>query len=119
MLDAAGYLTITGRLKDVIIRKGETISARAVELELLTHPAVADVAVIGLPHPTQGELACAVVIVAEGEKAPALDELAAHLRGRGLPPAQWPERVEIFTDLPRNSTGKVLKDALREQVKSR
>jgi len=116
MLDASGYLTITGRLKDVIIRKGETISARAVELELLTHPAVADAAVIGLPHPGQGELACAVVVVAEREKAPALDTISAHLRDRGLPPAQWPERLEIVTDLPRNSTGKVLKDELRARL---
>jgi cyclohexanecarboxylate-CoA ligase len=115
-LDAAGYLTITGRLKDVIIRKGETISARAVELELLTHPAVADAAVIGLPHSAHGELACAVVVVADGEKEPALDEITAHLRDRGLPPAQWPERLEIFTDLPRSSTGKVRKDELRAHL---
>jgi len=116
LLDAAGYLTITGRLKDVIIRKGETISARALELELLTHPAVADAAVLGLPHPGHGELACAVVIVAGGEKAPALEELTAHLRGRGLPPAQWPERLEIFAELPRNPAGKVLKDELRARL---
>jgi cyclohexanecarboxylate-CoA ligase len=116
MLDAAGYLTITGRLKDVIIRKGETISARAIELELLAYPAVADAAVVGLPHPAQGELACAVVVVAAGEKAPALDDITAHLRGRGLPPTHWPERLEIFTDLPRNSTGKVLKDELRARL---
>jgi cyclohexanecarboxylate-CoA ligase len=116
LLDAAGYLTITGRLKDVIIRKGETISARAVELELLTHPAVADAAVIGLPHPANGELACAVVSVAAGAPAPALDQLTAHLRDRGLPPAQWPERLEICAELPRNSTGKVLKDELRARL---
>jgi acyl-CoA synthetase (AMP-forming)/AMP-acid ligase II len=116
MLDAAGYLTVTGRLKDVIIRKGETISARAVELELLTCPAVADAAVIGLPHPAHGELACAVVVAAAGAKAPALDEITAHLRGRGLPPTHWPERLEIVADLPRNSTGKVLKDELRARL---
>ena len=116
VLDAAGYLTITGRLKDVIIRKGETLSARAVELELLTHPAVADAAVIGLPHPAHGELACAVVVVAAGAQAPLLDQLSAHLRDRGLPPTQWPERLEIYTDLPRNSTGKVLKDELRARL---
>jgi cyclohexanecarboxylate-CoA ligase len=115
-LDAAGYLTITGRLKDVIIRKGETLSARLIELEMLSHPAVADAAVVGLTHPAQGELACAVVVVAEGEQEPALDELTAHLRDRGLPPTHWPERLEIFADLPRNSTGKVLKDELRARL---
>jgi cyclohexanecarboxylate-CoA ligase len=116
MLDAAGYLTITGRLKDVIIRKGETISARAVELELLTCPAVADAAVIGLPHPGQGELACAVVVVADCYKAPVLDEITDHLRDRGLPRSQWPERLEIVSHLPRNSTGKVRKDELRARL---
>jgi acyl-CoA synthetase (AMP-forming)/AMP-acid ligase II len=115
-LDAAGYLTITGRLKDVIIRKGETISARAIELELLTHPGVADAAVVGLPHPGQGELACAVVVPADGEKAPGLDGIIAHLRERGLPQVQWPERLEIVTDLPRNTTGKVLKEELRARL---
>jgi acyl-CoA synthetase (AMP-forming)/AMP-acid ligase II len=115
-LDAAGYLTITGRLKDVIIRKGETISARAVELELLTHPAVADAAVVGLPHPRNGELACAVIVPAESEKPPDLDGLVAYLRMRGLAPVQWPERLEIVTDLPRNSTGKVRKEVLRVRL---
>jgi non-ribosomal peptide synthetase component E (peptide arylation enzyme) len=112
-LDERGYLTITGRLKDVIIRKGETISARAVELELITHPAVADAAVVGLPHPAQGELACAVVVPAAGADAPELAALVAHLRERGLPPVQWPERLEVVADLPRNSTGKVVKEQLR------
>jgi acyl-CoA synthetase (AMP-forming)/AMP-acid ligase II len=112
-LGAAGYLTITGRLKDVIIRKGETISARAIELELLTCDAVADAAVVGLPHPRHGEQACAIVIPADGEKPPDLDAIVAHLRDRGLAPIQWPERLEIVTELPRTSTGKVLKDELR------
>jgi acyl-CoA synthetase (AMP-forming)/AMP-acid ligase II len=115
-LDAAGYLTITGRLKDVIIRKGETISTRAIEVELLTHPAVADAAVVGFPHPGQGELACAIIVPADGEKAPALDAIVAHLRDRGLAPVQWPERLEIVTELPRTSTGKVLKDELRGRL---
>jgi cyclohexanecarboxylate-CoA ligase len=115
-VDPAGYLTITGRLKDVIIRKGETISARAIELELLTHPGVADVAVVGLSQHRQGELACAVVVPADGEKPPALDSIVAHLRDRGLAPTQWPERLEIVTELPRTSTGKVLKSELRARL---
>jgi acyl-CoA synthetase (AMP-forming)/AMP-acid ligase II len=115
-LDVAGYLTITGRLKDVIIRKGETISARAIELELLTCPAVSDAVVVGLPHPRHGELACAVVVPADGEKPPDLDAIVAHLRDRGLVPVQWPERLEIVPELPRTSTGKVLKDELRARL---
>jgi cyclohexanecarboxylate-CoA ligase len=115
-LDTAGYLTITGRLKDVIIRNGETVSARVVELELLTHPAVADAAVIGLPHPVQGELACAVVVPADPGQPPTLQDIARYLRGRGLSPVQWPEQLEIAADLPRNSTGKVLKDTLKARI---
>ena len=65
-LDADGYLTITGRLKDIIIRKGENISAKEVEDLLFTHPQVGDVAVVGLPDPDSGERACAVVVTAAG-----------------------------------------------------
>ncbi len=67
IVDDEGYVTITGRLKDVIIRHGENISAKEVEDLLYAHPAVADVAVIGLPDPKTGERACAVVAVAEGQ----------------------------------------------------
>ena len=66
IVDADGYVTITGRLKDVIIRHGENISAKEVEDLLYAHPAVADVAVIGLPDPKTGERACAVVALKEG-----------------------------------------------------
>ena len=66
VLDDEGYLTITGRLKDIIIRKGENISAKEVEDLLYGHPKVGDVAVIGLPDPDTGERACAVVATAEG-----------------------------------------------------
>jgi acyl-CoA synthetase (AMP-forming)/AMP-acid ligase II len=112
-LDEHGNLTITGRLKDVIIRKGETLSARAIEDELLAHPQIADVAVIGLPHAEFGELACAVIVTAG--VAPSLDQLLAFLDERGLPRRLWPERLEIVDALPRNSTGKLLKDDLRQR----
>ena len=69
IVDEDGYVTITGRLKDVIIRHGENISAKEVEDLLYAHPAVADVAVIGLPDPKTGERACAVV-AAEGRPDP-------------------------------------------------
>jgi len=114
-LDSRGYVTITGRLKDIIIRNGENISARRVEEELLRHPAVADVAVIGLPHPELGETACAVIVPPDGQPAPALAQLTAFLHERGLPPRQWPERLEILGVLPRNPTGKVLKAELHRR----
>jgi cyclohexanecarboxylate-CoA ligase len=112
-LDSRGHVTITGRLKDVIIRKGENISAQAVEEELRRHPGVADVAVIGLPDPEAGET-CAVITLPDGRPAPTLEQLTAFLRDRGVPQRQWPERLEVVGALPRNATGKVIKAELRQ-----
>ena len=114
-LDVDGYVTVTGRLKDVIIRKGENISAREVEELLHTHPAVADVAVIGLPDPELGERGCAVVVPADPVGPPTLAELTTYLRGRGLMVQKLPEQLELVAELPRNPTGKILKHRLREQ----
>src|SRR6185369_17472282 len=73
--DEAGHVVITGRLKDVIIRKGENISAKEVEDLLFTHPKVADAAVIGLPDPRSGERAAAIVVAADPADPPTLKEL--------------------------------------------
>ena len=115
-LDAQGNLTITGRIKDVIIRKGETFSAREVEDLLITSPEVADVAVIGLPHPVLGEQACACVVAADPARPPTLESLTAHLAGHGLMKQKWPERLELMQTLPRNLAGKVIKADLRDLV---
>ncbi len=112
-LDADGNVTITGRLKDIIIRKGENISAKEVEDLLFQHPNVADVAVIGLPDPASGEIACAVVALREG--ALTLLELAQFLKEKGLRNQAIPERLEIVDALPRNPTGKVLKQDLKKR----
>jgi acyl-CoA synthetase (AMP-forming)/AMP-acid ligase II len=114
-IERHGGVVITGRLKDVIIRKGENISARAVEEELLRHPAVAQVAVIGVPDAERGEMACAVVVPADGAELTGLPDVTAFLAESELPVRQWPERLELVDDLPRNSTGKVLKAQLRER----
>ena len=111
-LDATGFLTVTGRLKDVIIRKGENIHAKEVEDHLFEHPRVADVAVIGLPDPEAGERCCAVLVCAPGARVE-LAELADFLRGRGLAAQKIPERLERVESLPRNTAGKVLKGELR------
>jgi acyl-CoA synthetase (AMP-forming)/AMP-acid ligase II len=107
------HVMITGRLKDVIIRKGENISAKEVEDLLFTHPSIADAAVIGLPDPASGERACAVVVVAEGEDAPSLRDVFDFCRDAGLMVQKIPEQLEIVDVLPRNPTGKVLKHELR------
>jgi cyclohexanecarboxylate-CoA ligase len=113
-VDDEGYVTITGRLKDVIIRHGENISAKEVEDLLYSHPAVADVAVIGLPDPTTGERACAVVAVREGSTL-GFEEMVEFLRVQGLRVQAIPEQLEVVPNVPRNPAGKILKHKLREQ----
>ncbi|HWB65798.1 MAG TPA: AMP-binding protein [Mycobacteriales bacterium] len=116
VLQADGHLRLTGRLKDVIIRKGENISARELEELLFAHPKVGDVAVIGLPDAERGELVCAVVEAPDGGDAIGFDEMVGYLRDAGLMTQKIPERLEIVDRLPRNETlNKVLKYKLREQ----
>jgi len=117
-LDADGYLVITGRAKDVIIRKGENISAKEVEDLLYTHPAVADVAVIGLPDAEKGERCCAVVALNPGAQL-AFDEMVRFLRAEGLMVQKIPEQLERLPELPRNAAGKVPKLELRQRFAGR
>ncbi|HEU5033847.1 MAG TPA: AMP-binding protein [Mycobacteriales bacterium] len=116
VLRADGHLRLTGRLKDVIIRKGENISARELEEVLFAHPKVGDVAVIGLPDPERGELVCAVVEPpAEGDPI-TFAEMVECCSAAGLMRQKIPERLEVVDRLPRNeSLNKVLKYKLREQ----
>jgi cyclohexanecarboxylate-CoA ligase len=112
-LDEDGYVVVTGRLKDVIIRKGENISAKELEDLLYDHPKIADVAVIGVPDPAAGEIACAVVQTAEGEADIGFNEMVEYLEGQGIMKQKLPERLEIGS-VPRNPSGKILKHELRE-----
>ncbi|MEU0457705.1 AMP-binding protein [Streptomyces sp. NPDC006129] len=115
-LTETGHLVLTGRLKDVIIRKGENISAQEIEDLLHRHPAVGDVAVIGLPDAARGELVCAVVEQPPGAEALTLDAVTAFLRAEGLSVHKLPERLELVAALPRGETlRKVLKYKLRER----
>ncbi|MFD0270020.1 class I adenylate-forming enzyme family protein [Streptomyces sp. NPDC127106] len=111
-----GYLVLTGRSKDVIIRKGENISAK--EIEDLVHllPEVGDVAVIGLPDPERGERVCAVVEQPPGAAPLTLRRMTDHLRAQGLAPHKLPEQLELLDALPRNEAlRKILKYKLRER----
>jgi len=114
-VDDEGYITISGRLKDVIIRKGENISALEIEDLLSSHPKVADVAVIGVPDEVRGEMVCAIVVPREGSEALDFDEMGSFLREQELMVQKIPERLEIVDALPRNPSGKVLKRVLRDQ----
>jgi acyl-CoA synthetase (AMP-forming)/AMP-acid ligase II len=110
-----GHVTITGRLKDIIIRNAENIAASEIEDALHLHPAVADVAVIGLPDPRTGERACAVVVLADGVTSLSLVEVAEHCRELGLAKQKVPEQLEIVDEVPRNAMGKIQKPVLRKQ----
>lgn len=111
-----GHVVLTGRLKDIIIRKGENISAKEIEDLLYAHPKVGDVAVIGLPDRERGERVCAVVEPPEGGEAITFDEMVAHLQAQGLTKFKTPEQLEVVDSLPRNETlRKVLKYKLREE----
>jgi cyclohexanecarboxylate-CoA ligase len=113
-LDEDGFIVITGRLKDVIIRKGENISAKEVEDLLHLHPKVAEAAAIGLPDQVSGERCCAVVVCREGEPL-GFAEMVAFLGEADLMKQKIPEQLEIIDALPRNPTGKVLKQELRDR----
>lgn len=113
--EPGGYLVITGRAKDIIIRNGENIAPKEIEDILLDHPAVADIAIVGLPDPRTGERACAVIVPA-GTEGPDREGLAAFLAERGVARFKWPEQVDLRTELPRNAAGKVLKHVLQREL---
>ena len=114
-VDRDGYLTITGRRKDIIIRKGENISAHEIEDLLYAHPGVADVAVIGLPDAARGELVCAVVTPTADATSFDFVEMVEYLRRARIMPQKIPERLELVDAIPRNATGKILKQELRDR----
>jgi acyl-CoA synthetase (AMP-forming)/AMP-acid ligase II len=111
-LDDGGYLTISDRKKDVIITGGENVSSIEVEDAVFSHPAVAEVAVIGIPDEKWGELVTALVVVAEGEQVTEADVIA-HCRGK-IAGYKIPKKVEFRDAIPRTATGKIQKFKLRE-----
>jgi cyclohexanecarboxylate-CoA ligase len=116
VVDAHGFLRITGRKKDVIIRKGENLSAEAIEDELHAHPRIADAAAIGVPDPASGERVCACVVQrADAGLRLTLDELRVFMIGRKVMAQKIPEQLEIVDALPRNAMGKVVKSELRRR----
>jgi acyl-CoA synthetase (AMP-forming)/AMP-acid ligase II len=111
-LDAQGFVRVTGRQKEIIIRNGENISAKEIEDLLYAHPRIADAAVIGLPDARTGERCCAVVVPAPGA-ALDLAEIVRHCAAAGLARQKLPEQLELVASLPRNASGKVQKHELR------
>ncbi len=109
------YLVISGRIKDIIIRNGENIAPKEVEDLLVSHPDIAEIAIVGLPDPRTGERACAV-IVPRGEARPDVSALAAFLIDRGVAKFKIPEQVAFRDALLKNDAGKVLKHKLRAEL---
>jgi cyclohexanecarboxylate-CoA ligase len=117
VLDADGTVHITGRIKDIINRGGEKFSVAEVEAVLLRHPAVDDVAIVGVPDPVLVERACAVVVPAAGAQ-PTVAQLRQHIVSAGVAVQKAPELVVLVDQLPRTASGKVQRFVLRERVKA-
>jgi cyclohexanecarboxylate-CoA ligase len=116
-MDADGYIRIAGRSKDIIIRGGENIPVVEVEGLLFRHPAVAEVAIVGIPDARLGERACAFVRLREGASL-SLAEVTAYLEGQRMARQYMPERLEILAELPRTPSGKIQKFKLREVARA-
>ncbi len=115
-LDGEGYLTITDRLSDLIIRGGLNLSAATIEEHVAAIPGVAEVAVVAMPDDRLGERACAVIRSIPGTPTIDLDRIQTHLVASGLPKQQWPEAVRVVADFDRTPSGKIKKRTLRTQL---
>jgi cyclohexanecarboxylate-CoA ligase len=115
-LDADGYLEVTGRHKDIIIRGGENISAKEIEDHLFGHPRIADIAVVATPDPVLGERVCAVA-VPEPDQTITLAEIVEWLAAARFAKQKLPERLIVLDELPRTASGKVQKFKLRDLAK--
>jgi acyl-CoA synthetase (AMP-forming)/AMP-acid ligase II len=116
-VDSDGYLTITDRKKDIIIRGGENISPKEVEDILAEHPAITEVAVVGMRDERLGERVCAFAVLRPGTRL-TLDDVRAHFATAGVARQKTPERVVIADELPRTPSGKVQKFALRRRLET-
>lgn len=114
-----GYVRVTGRTKDIVIRGGMNISVREIEDHLAHHPSLHAAAVVGMPDERLGEKVCCFLVAAVGHDAPTVDEIREFLLERGMPIQKTPERVEVVDSLPMTATGKVLKHELRREIERR
>jgi acyl-CoA synthetase (AMP-forming)/AMP-acid ligase II len=113
VLDEHGVLHVTGRLKQVVLRGGLTISPAEIELHLSAHPSVAEASCVGVPDPDLGERLCACIVPSPGHRPPTLADLTGYLRThRDLEPAKLPERLLLLAELPLGPTGKVCRATL-------
>jgi acyl-CoA synthetase (AMP-forming)/AMP-acid ligase II len=118
-LDEEGYLSITDRKADIIIRGGENISAVEVEEALLGIAGVAEAVAVAAPDPRLGERTAAVLRLRPGAPAPSIDDIRAHFHELGLAKQKWPEELHIVDDFPRTASSKVQKALLRKMLSDR
>jgi len=114
-LDERGFLTITGRESDMYISGGSNVYPREVEEVLLTHPLVAEVAVLGIPDEKWGEVGLAVVVPTDVHSPPESAELLTHLDGK-CARYRWPKRFVFWSELPKSGYGKITKKLIREHL---
>ncbi|HVN25922.1 MAG TPA: hypothetical protein VMT71_18285 [Syntrophorhabdales bacterium] len=114
-VDDSGIITLTGRIKETILRGGETISAVGIEQLISSHPSVADVAVIGMPDPDLGERVCAYVVV-KWHTQLSFDDIIAFLKQAGASVMQLPERIEFVSAIPLTKIGKADKNMLKKDI---
>ncbi|MBD0860322.1 AMP-binding protein [Gordonia sp. zg691] len=116
VMDADGFVRVTGRTKDIVIRGGMNISVREVEDKLADHPDLSALAVVGMPDERLGEKVCCYVVPKAGHTAPTVDQLRTYLTDRGVAIQKTPERVIPIDQLPMTATGKIQKHILRKQA---
>ncbi|WP_214364906.1 AMP-binding protein [Pseudonocardia sp. H11422] len=115
-MDADGYVRVTGRTKDIVIRGGMNISVREIEDLLAEHRGIRAAAVVGMPDVRLGERVCCYVVPADPADPPSLDTLKAYLHDRGVAVQKTPERLELVTEMPMTATGKIQKHLLRQDI---
>ncbi|WP_407905395.1 medium-chain fatty-acid--CoA ligase [Escherichia coli] len=118
-MDEAGYIKITGRKKDIIVRGGENISSREVEDILLQHPKIHDACVVAMPDERLGERSCAYVVLKAPHHSLSLEEVVAFFSRKRVAKYKYPEHIVIIEKLPRTASGKIQKFLLRKDIVQR
>lgn len=118
-MDADGYVRVTGRTKDIVIRGGMNISMREIEDLLAEHRAIRSAAVVGMPDERLGERVCCYVVPTDPASPPSLQTIKDYLQERGLAVQKSPERLELVDELPTTATGKIQKHLLRQDIASK
>ncbi|EFK2904858.1 TPA: medium-chain fatty-acid--CoA ligase [Escherichia coli] len=118
-MDEAGYIKITGRKKDIIVRGGENISSREVEDILLQHPKIHDACVVAMPDERLGERTCAYVVLKAPHHSLSLEEVVAFFSRKRVAKYKYPEHIVVIEKLPRTASGKIQKFLLRKDIMRR